>query len=181
VLLGVGIGWLEEEFDILGVSFADRVARTEEYVAAMRALWSQERATFAGETVSFTDVISRPRPAAGSVPVHVGGHAPAAARRAGRFGDGFFPAKGDLPALLDEMRRAADEAGRDPAAIEVTWTGASLLGAGDGALDEVARLADLGVSRLVIPPLAYDLPGLREQLARFGDEVIAVSPSTTPG
>ena len=173
VLLGVGIGWLEEEFDILGVSFTDRVARTEEYVGAMRALWSQERASFAGDTVRFTDAISRPRPSAGSVPVHVGGHSPAAARRAGRVGDGFFPAKGDQPALLDEMRRAADEAGRDPDAVEVTWTGASVLGAGEGALDEVGRLAEMGVSRLVIPPLAYDVDGLREKLARFGDDIIA--------
>jgi probable F420-dependent oxidoreductase len=175
VLLGVGIGWLEEEFKFLGVPWDDRARRTEEYVEAMRALWTQDLATFAGETVAFTEAISRPKPVNGSVPVIVGGHSPAAARRAGRIADGFFPAKGDLPALLDELRAAADKAGRDPDAIEITWTGATVVGGGDAALDEIGRLAELGVSRLVIPPLAYDPDGLREQLARFGDEVIAPS------
>jgi probable F420-dependent oxidoreductase len=173
MLLGIGIGWLEEEFDILGVPFADRARRTEEYVEAMRALWSQDLPTFSGETVSFTDAFCRPRPVDGSVPVIVGGHSPAAARRAGRIGDGFFPAKGDLPALLGEMRTAAEQAGRDPDAIEVTYSGAAVIGGGEAALDEVGRLADMGVSRLLVPPLAYDLAGLRENLARFGDEVIA--------
>jgi probable F420-dependent oxidoreductase len=175
VLLGVGIGWLEEEFRFLGVPWDDRARRTEEYVEAMRALWTQDLATFAGETVAFTEAISRPKPVNGSVPVIVGGHSPAAARRAGRIADGFFPAKGDLPALLDELRAAADKAGRDPDAIEITWTGATVVGGGDAALDEIGRLTELGVSRLVIPPLAYDPAGLREQLARFGDEVIAPS------
>lgn len=175
VLLGVGIGWLEEEFKILGVPFADRVRRTEEYVEALRALWSQDLPTFAGETVAFTEAVSRPRPVGGSVPVIIGGHSPAAARRAGRLGDGFFPAKGDLPALIDELRKAADEAGRDPDAIEITWTGAAVIGGGEEAIDEIGRLAELGVSRLVIPPLAYDPAALRENLARFGDEVIARS------
>ena len=175
VLLGVGIGWLEEEFDVLGVPFADRGPRTEEYVGAMRALWSQDEPAFTGDTVSFTGAVMRPRPVDGSVPIVVGGHSPAAARRAGRVGDGFFPAKGDLPHLLDEMRKAADAAGRDPDAIEVTWTGASLIGGGDAAVDEVGRLAELGVSRLVIAPLTYDPAQIGDVLGRFGDEVIAPS------
>jgi probable F420-dependent oxidoreductase len=176
VLLGVGIGWLEEEFDVLGVPFADRARRTEEYVEAMRALWSQDLPTYAGDTVSFTEAISRPRPVDRRVPVIVGGHSPAAARRAGRIGDGFFPAKGDLPALVDELRKAADEAGRDADAIEITWTGAKVIGGGEAAIDEIGRLAELGVGRLVIPPLSYDPAGIGEALARFGDEVIAKAP-----
>lgn len=173
VLLGVGIGWLEEEFDIIGVSFPDRAARTEEYVAAMRALWSQDLPTFAGETVRFSEAISRPRPVDGRVPVFIGGHSVAAARRAGRIGDGFFPGKGDLPTLVREMRAAAEDAGRDPAAIEVIWSGASVLGAGDGALDEVGRLAELGVTRLALPPLTYNPAKIGDALGAFGEDVIA--------
>lgn len=173
MLLGIGIGWLEEEFAVIGVPFADRVRRTEEHVAVLRALWSQDRASFSGETVSFADVISRPRPLRRTVPVIVGGHSPAAARRAGRIGDGFYPAKGDLPTLLDEMRKAADAAGRDPDTIEVTASGATVMGGGDAALDEVGRLAELGVDRLVLPPLAFDPAALRERLAAFGEDVIA--------
>jgi probable F420-dependent oxidoreductase len=173
VLLGVGIGWLEEEFDVIGVSFPDRARRTDEYVAAMRALWSQDMATFSGETVAFHEAVMRPRPVDGRVPVVVGGHSPAAARRAGRLGDGFFPAKGDLPALLDELRTAAEAAGRDPADIEVTWSGASVLAGGEQALDEVGRLAEMGVARLAIPPLSYDPAAVGDALAAFGQDVIA--------
>ena len=172
VLLGIGIGWLEEEFDVIGVSFADRAARTDEYVAAMRALWSEDMASFTGKTVGFRDAVLRPHPVDRRVPVVVGGHSPAAARRAGRLGDGFFPAKGDLPTLLDEMRAAAEGAGRDPADIEVSWTGASLLAGGEQAVDEVGRLTELGVARLVIPPLTYDTAAIGDALAAFAENVI---------
>jgi len=173
VELGVGIGWLEEEFEIIGASFADRTRRTEEYVEAMRVLWSQDAATFDGETIHFTEAISRPRPVDRKVPVHIGGHSVPAARRAGRIGDGFFPAKGDVPTLIAEMRKAAEGAGRDPDAIEITAGGAALLAGGDAALEEVERLAELGVSRLIIPPLTYNPTAIGEALARFGEDVIA--------
>jgi probable F420-dependent oxidoreductase len=173
MLLGVGVGWLEEEFAVIGASFPDRGRRTDEYVEAMRALWSQDMASFSGETVSFREAILRPRPVNGRVPVIIGGHTPAAARRAGRLGDGFFPAKGDLPALLDELRAAAEGAGRDPAEVEVTWTGASVIAGGEQALDEVGKLTEMGVERLVIPPLAFDPAAIGDALATFGQDVIA--------
>ncbi|MGD0747203.1 MAG: LLM class F420-dependent oxidoreductase [Acidimicrobiales bacterium] len=113
MILGAGIGWLEEEFTALGIPFAGRGSRTEEAIAAMRALWSQEQASYAGTTTA----------RGGTIPVHIGGHSEAAAQRAGRMGDGFFPlgvAGDDMVSLLDVMRRSAEEAGRDPATIEVT-------------------------------------------------------------
>lgn len=173
VTLGVGIGWLEEEFRFLGVPFADRVLRTEEYVEAMRALWTQDLASFSGETVAFERVISRPRPAGGTVPVVIGGHSRAAARRAGRIGDGFFPAKGDLATLIDEMRAAADAAGRDPDAVEITARGGALMAGGQAAVDEAGQLAELGVSRAMVSPLTYDPSAVGDTLAAFGADVIA--------
>src|SRR5688572_10994965 len=119
VLLGIGVGWLAEEFAALGVPFEDRGRRTDEYVAAMRTLWTQERATFKGRFVSFDEVFCRPLPPA-PIPIIVGGDTKAAARRAGRLGDGYFPARGAPSELFDEMRRAAEEAGRDPKDIELT-------------------------------------------------------------
>src|SRR5438105_6488196 len=96
--LGVGIGWLAEEFDAIGVPFAERVGRTEEYIRAMRALWSADE-THSGEFVSFKNARSNPKPVQeGGIPIVVGGHTKAAARRAGRLGDGFFPGRGDTPA-----------------------------------------------------------------------------------
>jgi alkanesulfonate monooxygenase SsuD/methylene tetrahydromethanopterin reductase-like flavin-dependent oxidoreductase (luciferase family) len=106
------------------------------------------------------------------VPIHVGGHSEAAARRAGRLGDGFFPGThDDLPHLVDVMRRAADEAGRDADAIEVTVT---LPGTSDdAAIANIERLAEQGVARVVVPPLSFD-PGLiADALSTYGERVIA--------
>src|SRR3984893_17894873 len=91
VLLGIGVGWLADEFAALGLPFADRGPRTDEYVAAMRALWSQECATFKGRFISFAQVLCRPPPPGPPTPIIVGGHPTAAPRRAGRLGDGYFP------------------------------------------------------------------------------------------
>lgn len=177
VELGVGVGWLEEEFDAIGIPFADRGARTDDHIAALRALWTQEAATHDGTHSSFTNAISRPQPAQGSVPIVVGGHSKVAARRAGRLGDGFFPGRGSheqLAELIAVMRAAAVEHGRDPDAIEITAGGNGALG--HKALDEVKALAELGVSRVIVPPLAYDPEGQRTAFAKYGDEVIAHAP-----
>jgi len=171
VTLGVGAGWLREEFDAIGVPFERRGLRLDENIEAMRALWTEDKPTYHGEFVSFTDAICRPQPAHGPVPIVVGGHTEVAARRAGRLGDGFFPGKGDTAHLIAVMRDAATAAGRDPDAIELTSGGDDALG--PNALDGVARLADLGVDRVIIPPLAFDAAGIHDALARYGDEVIA--------
>ena len=171
--LGVGVGWLEEEFTVIGVPFEGRGRRAEEYVAAMRALWDDESASYAGAHVAFTDAISRPAPVHGRVPVIVGGHSDAAARRAGRIGDGFFPGKGDnarLAELFTIMRQAAEDAGRDPAAIECTVGGGAAFEPDPVAA--LAELAELGVSRVVIPPLAFDADEIGDRLAEFGERVI---------
>ncbi len=107
--LGIGVGWLEEEFDALGVSWPRRGARTDEYVHAMRELWASDDASYDGEFVSFENVSSNPKPAGGTVPFVIGGHSAAAAKRAGRLGDGFFPGKGtDRRTHRDDRHRAPD-------------------------------------------------------------------------
>lgn len=144
ILLGIGVGWLGEEFAAIGVPFDDRGRRTDEYIAAMRELWSSDAPTFAGEFVNFTAAHCQPQPPGGAVPIIVGGHSKAAARRAGRLGDGFFPAR-DAPAPLIELaRQTAAAAGRDPDAIEIT---ASL----PDDLERIPELARAGVNRLLVP------------------------------
>jgi probable F420-dependent oxidoreductase len=168
VELGVGVGWLREEFDALGVPFEERAARTDEYIEALRCLWSEDEPCFEGQYARFDRAKSYPKPQQSMIPIHVGGHTPAAARRAGRLGDGFFPGRStdeDLVPLLDEMRRSAKDAGRDPSAIEVTAGGVM-------DLDGVRRFADHGVDRIALPPLGFDLDTLREQLGRFSANVI---------
>lgn len=173
LLLGIGVGWLAEEFDAIGVPFAERGRRTDEYVAAMRSLWTHPQASHHGEFVSFENCIVSPKPASGSVPVHVGGHTDVAARRAGRLGDGFFPAQGnhdELARLFAIVRSEAEAHGRDPDAIEFTTGGNGAVG--DRALDECAALSDLGVARVILPAfLFYRDP--EAALARYGEEVIA--------
>ncbi|MEE4283313.1 MAG: LLM class F420-dependent oxidoreductase, partial [Pseudomonadales bacterium] len=95
VELGLGVGWLKEEFDALGIEWARRGARNDEYVAAMRELWRGPHAQYHGEFVDFPKVTSSPRPVKGDIPILVGGDSDAAIRRAVRIADGFFPGEGD--------------------------------------------------------------------------------------
>ena len=170
--LGIGVGWLEEEFNALGVPFADRAQRTDEYVHALRALLGDQPASFSGEFVNFERCIVSPRPVQSQIPITIGGHTPAAARRAGRLGNGFFPASGShrqLKEQFDIARQTAEENGRDPEAIEFTSGGFGVFG--DNALSEAEKLAELGVSRIVVPAfLFYQNP--EESLAAYGESVI---------
>lgn len=173
VRLGIGVGWLEEEFDALGVPFAGRGRRTDAYVAAMRALWTGEPVDLDDGYQRWSKAISLPTPAAGSVPVIIGGHSEIAARRAGRIGDGFFPGKGSpeqLGHLFEVMRRSAEEAGRDPDAIELTAGAPGM--AGDDPLGAVAEMADLGVHRIVVPPMAWDPASAEEAYGTFRERII---------
>src|SRR6476469_533648 len=122
--LGIGVGWSREEFDALGVPFERRAARTAEYVAAMRALWRDDVASFDGEFVAFDSIRVNPRPVRDRrVTVVVGGHSDAALQRAAAWGDGWYgfnvegiDAVRDRVGLLHELCR---EAGRDPSALRV--------------------------------------------------------------
>lgn len=169
VELGVGVGWLREEFEALGVPFERRGARTDEYIEVLRALWDGDHARFEGEFVSFDDVSSNPKPANGRVPIHIGGHSRAAAERAGRLGDGFFPGRGDIGELVDIVRQTAAGAGRDPAAIEITYGSAELIG--DGAVDAAQELAEAGVDRAIVPSFIF-LGDPAASLAAYGERVI---------
>lgn len=169
VLLGIGVGWLAEEFAALGIPFEDRGPRTDDYVAAMKALWRDDCASYHGEFVSFDDVYCRPKPAGGTIPIIVGGDTKAAARRAGRIGDGYFPARGNPVEMYNEMRRAAEAAGRDPDAIEIS-------AAAPEDTDEIAALQKAGVHRVMVPVSgAAGWPPLvksPEEVLRYGRDVI---------
>ena len=168
-LLGIGVGWLKEEFDAIGAPFERRGVRTDEYVAAMRALWANDCASFEGEFVQFRDTYCLPRPVNGSVPIIVGGDTDYAAKRAGRLGDGYFPARDTPQERIDLARRTAEECGRDPDALEITMPMPE-------DPDDIPNMKARGVDRLVVPvtamagmPTLIDSP---EDALRFG-EIIA--------
>lgn len=168
LLLGVGVGWNQQEYAACGASWSDRGKRMDELIAAMRALWSEEIAGFNGPTVSFEPVFSSPKPTRGFVPIYVGASAPTGARRAGRLGDGYLPFERDvvqLASLIGEMKRAAEAAGRDPDAIEITSMGSTTPA-------KVQAMARLGVSRMLF--FADDIASLPALAQRAGDAVAAV-------
>ena len=169
LLLGIGVGWVREEAEAVGVPFEERGRRTDEYIEAMRARWRTDRSTYQGEFVRFRDVVSRPKPVQpGGVPIHVGGHSRAAARRAGRLGDGFYPLGVSGQALVELcklMQEEARAAGRDPARIEISCVG-------DFKPATARAYAELGVARVVVSPPTGDLAKLRDALAKFRSEVI---------
>ncbi len=178
--LGVGVGWLEEEFDAVGVPFAQRGARADAYIAAMRELWASDAASHESDFASFREVRSLPHPPNGDVHVVIGGHSEAAAMRAGRVGDGWFAAidaasirELTLPGalerfvtLIDLMRDTAQEHGRDPAAVEI-----SLLTGMAPPPDAVARLEQEGVHRLVAFVPARSVTGIDNALAAMAQRI----------
>jgi probable F420-dependent oxidoreductase len=173
--LGIGVGWLKEEFEALGIPFEKRGARSDEYIAVMRRLWAGDGASFAGRFVEFDEVSCNPKPVGGAVPIIIGGHSEAAAKRAGRLGNGFFPSVGaqvDTFPLFDVARRAAAEAGRDPEAIEMISGCPDLLpGSRKDPRAAIEERRARGIDRIVLPVDAF-LPDLETSLARFGERVI---------
>ena len=171
VILGIGVGWLAEEFEALGIPFEERAARTAEAVRALRSLWKPEPEAFEGKFYRWPPLESHPKPLQQpGVPIVVGGHTTLAARRAARYGDGFFPgvAEADkLAAIIQTLRDECKRLGRRPEEVEIT--------AGRGAvdLDSVKRLQDLGVSRIMVPPPAFDPDGIRQGLGELADKVIS--------
>jgi probable F420-dependent oxidoreductase len=169
-ILGIGSGWLEEEFSSLGLDFHTRGARTDESIKSLRALWSEDSASFHGKHFNFGPVKCFPKPIQkGGVPIHIGGHSPAAAKRAGRYGDGFFPALAEIPKLKELfalMKSEAGKAGRDESKIELSCMGRP-------RVEELKALEGIGVSRVVIAPPAFDAEGLTRGLEKLHDDVIA--------
>src|SRR4051794_23966077 len=149
-VFGIGVGYLEPEFRALGIPFADKGPRTDEYLAAMRAIWMQEQPTYHGQHVDFAGVQAYPKP--GQIPVVVGGHSPGAYRRAVEQAEGWYGFALNLDrtaACVASIRDALTRYER-PAHLgdlEISVTPRATL-----TPEAVARYAELGVHRLILQP-----------------------------
>ncbi|MCS6925712.1 MAG: LLM class F420-dependent oxidoreductase [Candidatus Binatia bacterium] len=150
LIFGLGIGYLKPEFDALGIPFDHKGPRSIEYLQAMRALWTQEQPAYHGRFVSFSGIQAFPRPLQKPhPPVVIGGHTPAAFRRAVQFGNGWYGFALDLDATakcLAGLQEAARTVQRPPelGELEISIT------PGPGLdLEMAKRYADLGVHRLI--------------------------------
>ncbi len=152
LLFGLGVGYLEPEMTACSTPMARRGARSDEYLAAMRTLWSGDAVSFDGEFVRFDGVTANPKPAQAELHTIVGGHSEAAARRAVTLANGWYGFMRDLEttaADVERLRRAADEHGRPDhlGPLEISITPVRRPGPGD-----VEAYAELGVDRLVLQP-----------------------------
>jgi probable F420-dependent oxidoreductase len=146
-LFGIGIGWNQEEMENHGTEFSTRAKLVRERVEAMKEIWTKSKAEYHGELVNFDPIAAWPKPVQKPhPPVIVGGAFPQGARRALRYGEGWIPIAGRAPIheALQGFRQMAAEAGRDPASVPVSAFSAP------EDLDEIRRLRDLGVTRVVV-------------------------------
>ena len=151
LLFGVGVGYVEGEFDALGIPYAERGARTTEHIEAIRTLWTEDEPVFDGHFTSFSGIQSRPFPVQKPhPPIHVGGTSPPALRRAVAQGDGWYGFFQDLDATTEVLRRLEETAKRvdRPAGLPRLEISVTPPGAIDA--DTARRFEDQGVDRLIL-------------------------------
>ena len=198
LILGAGVGWMEEEFELLNTEpFAERGAVTNEYLRAFIELWTKDDPKFEGKYVNFSDITFLPKPVQKPYPpIWIGGQSKPAIRRAAQIGDCWHPV-GAIPAAPLEpeelaenlvlLHQYAEKAGRDPAIIQVSVK-APLYDAGDssgprrrfsGSSDEVRQdiqtYSDVGVTHLIFDFRTGDPKQTEDRMARFSEEVMAVT------
>jgi probable F420-dependent oxidoreductase len=179
-ILGIGSGWLKEEFEALDSDWHKRGSRTDESMRAMRVLWREDPSTFKGKHFSFEALRCFPKPVQKSgVPILVGGNSDAAARRAARLGDGFFPVgeADELKAYFKEMEAECSRIGRNPGEIE------RMAGAGKPSEVTVDKLpeahkayAEMGITRALVPAAymgwEFTKEGLKKGMGKLAEKLI---------
>jgi probable F420-dependent oxidoreductase len=180
--LGIGLGWNRVEYEALGKDFTNRGRRAEEQVELLRRLWTEQSVTFRGADEQVTGAGIAPPPVQRPIPVWFGAQSPAAYRRAGRLGDGWFPQVPPGP-QLDAARaivaQSAAAAGRDPAAIgmegRVSWKG-------DPAqlADQASRWEQAGASHLSVNTMGAGLPTVDAHLTALEQAAAALGLTPSP-
>jgi probable F420-dependent oxidoreductase len=174
-ILGIGSGWLKEEFDALGIDFKTRGSRTNEAIEALRAVWRDNPCSYHGKHFNFGPVKSFPKPVKGNIPIVIGGHSPANARRAARLGDGLLP--GSTINLAAEAYRMMKEEcariGRNPAEIEFACAAEKevWMGGWQKLADSAKRARDIGAVRISAPTTMFSLEWNPDAISRAMEKV----------
>jgi probable F420-dependent oxidoreductase len=194
VILGAGIGWWREEFEGLGVPFAERAARTVEYLRIMKMIWTRPRVAFEGRFARIAEAGGvRPRPARpGGIPIWIGGHSDAALRRVVEVADGWHPLglrppvalhPPEMAARVKRLHELARAAHRDPATITVSFKGplsfddaagskrAPLTGSAAQIVEDLRAYVAAGVQHFVLDFSVSAVPQMVSVLERFAGEV----------
>ena len=195
VTVGVGVGWLREEFEALDApAFDRRGAVTDECLRIFKKLWTEDPAEHRGEFYSFEPLHCQPQPVQKPhPPIWIGGHSRAALRRTARYGDGWHPVGAtaavplppeELQRLLDELKRMTEAEGRDFSALTISYkapiyekvqSGANrqlFLGSPDQTLGDIATFQRLGVSELIFNFRSNELSESLEGMEKFASEVL---------
>ena len=198
LILGAGVGWMEEEFELLDTEpFAERGAVTNEYLRAFIELWTSDNPTFEGKYVNFSDITFLPKPVQKPhPPIWIGGQSKPAIRRAAQIGDAWHPV-GAIPAAplepeelaenLALLHNYAEKAGRDPSQIQVSvkaplydsnnsdGSRRRFTGSPDEVRQDVQTYADVGVTHLIFDFRTADPHQTEDRMAQFSEEVMAVT------
>lgn len=173
LLLGLGIGWLQEEYIAMGAPFEKRGARFDDYVAAMKKVWSGDTVDHNSEFLTWKGFKSHPTPAQRPhMPIIIGGNAGKVFERVAKLGDGWMAPPMDNPddlgPRLKTLRETCERLGRDYEDLEITamWDASA-------GIDGATRLRDMGVSRFVSPINTLGQARARESIEQFGEAVIS--------
>jgi probable F420-dependent oxidoreductase len=175
LILGVGAGWMKEEFQMLGVPFERRGARTDEYIRLIKALWTEENPSFEGEFWQIKDVGFSPKPLQQPhPPIWTGGHSAPALRRAGRLSDGWHAVSVSPDILREqfqEVQRHAEEAGRDPASLTLSVRPRVRLDDPAKTIELLRSYREVGVSHVVLEMFAPDMERARSLMETLANEI----------
>jgi probable F420-dependent oxidoreductase len=199
LILGAGVGWMEEEFKAMGLdTYKERGAVTDEYLQVYKELWTKEDASFDGKYYQISDSGFEPKPVQKPhPPIWIGGHTGPAVRRAAKYGDGWMPIGLRPPAILEpeelagkiaRLRKLTVEAGRPEDAVSLTFStgvvfnnaaGSSrawMQGNPEQIASDLRQYQDLGVSNFIINFEGGTVPELQENMERFSREVMTLIP-----
>lgn len=171
LMLGLGIGWLQEEFKAMGTPFEKRGARFDDYVAAMRKVWSGDVVEHESEFLSWHGFKSYPLPVQNPLPVHIGGNKGKAFTRTAQLGDGWFAPSVDANEIapqLETLKAECAAVGRDYAELEISAMWVPQLG-----MDAVKAMQDIGVHRLVAPIMDPRMGKPTDIIKQIGDDIVA--------